>query len=79
MPHSGLTFLFQGIASFISYAADAGICIAITEKILRNSKIEDFDRIIEKLLQKVQARTVVLFVDEDNTRWDSPLLIFSLG
>lgn len=68
-PHSDLTFLlFQGIASFISYAADAGICIAITEKILRNSHTEDFDRIIEKLLQKAQARAVVLFVDEDNTR-----------
>ncbi|KAJ3622800.1 hypothetical protein MTP99_019078 [Tenebrio molitor] len=57
----------QGIASFISYSADAGICIAVTEKILRNSKTEDFDRIIDRLLQK-SARAVVLFVDEDNTR-----------
>ncbi|KAF5294721.1 hypothetical protein FQA39_LY00205 [Lamprigera yunnana] len=58
----------KGIASFISYSADAGICIATTEKVLRNSKTEDFDRIIEKLIQKPQARAVVLFVDEDNTR-----------
>ncbi|CAH1377671.1 unnamed protein product [Tenebrio molitor] len=57
----------RGIASFISYSADAGICIAVTEKILRNSKTEDFDRIIDRLLQK-SARAVVLFVDEDNTR-----------
>ncbi|XP_071054565.1 metabotropic glutamate receptor 4-like isoform X2 [Onthophagus taurus] len=58
----------KGIASFISYSADAGICIAITEKILRNSRTDDFDRIIEKLNQKPQAKAVVLFVDEDNTR-----------
>ncbi|XP_031336397.1 metabotropic glutamate receptor 8-like [Photinus pyralis] len=58
----------KGIASFISYSADVGICIATSEKVLRNSRVEDFDRIIEKLIQKPQARTVVLFVDEDNTR-----------
>lgn len=58
---------FQGIASFISYSADAGICIAVTEKIQRNSQTVDFDRIIDRLLQKT-ARAVVLFVDEDNTR-----------
>lgn len=60
--------LLQGIASFISYSKNAGICIAVSEKILRNSKTEDFDRIIERLNQKSQARAVVLFVDEDNTR-----------
>ncbi|KAK5639566.1 hypothetical protein RI129_012058 [Pyrocoelia pectoralis] len=58
----------KGIASFISYSVDAGICIATSEKVLRNSRMEDFDRIIEKLIQKLQARAVVLFVDEDNTR-----------
>ncbi|KAL3289431.1 hypothetical protein HHI36_022856 [Cryptolaemus montrouzieri] len=57
----------RGIASFISHSSEANICIAVTEKIQRNSKIEDFDRIIERLLQK-PARAVVLFVDEDNTR-----------
>ncbi|XP_019868539.2 metabotropic glutamate receptor 7-like [Aethina tumida] len=57
----------RGIASFIAYSLEAGICIAVTEKVLRNSKTEDFDRIIERLVQK-SARAVVLFVDEDNTR-----------
>lgn len=61
-------FFPQGIASFISYSSSAGICIATTEKILRNSHPEDFDRIIERLNVKAQARTVILFVDEDNTR-----------
>ncbi|XP_017772969.1 PREDICTED: metabotropic glutamate receptor 7 isoform X2 [Nicrophorus vespilloides] len=58
----------KGIASFISYSTAAGICIATTEKIQRNSRLDDFDRIIEKLIQKPQARAVILFVDEDNTR-----------
>ncbi|XP_018331514.1 metabotropic glutamate receptor 7-like isoform X1 [Agrilus planipennis] len=58
----------KGIASFISYSVEAGICIAVTEKILRNSKTEDFDRIIDRLLLKPHARAVILFVDEDNTR-----------
>ncbi|XP_065165928.1 metabotropic glutamate receptor 7 isoform X2 [Atheta coriaria] len=58
----------KGIASFISYSAAADICIAATEKILRNSRTDDFDRIIERLTLKPQARAVVLFVDEDNTR-----------
>ncbi|GLV42938.1 metabotropic Glutamate Receptor [Carabus blaptoides fortunei] len=58
----------KGIASFISIAAEAGICIGVSEKILRNSRTEDFDRIIERLLQKSQARAVIMFVDEDNTR-----------
>lgn len=57
----------RGIASFISHSTEANICIAVTEKIQRNSKQEDFDRIIDRLLQK-SARAVVLFVDEDNTR-----------
>lgn len=42
--------------------------MAVSEKILRNSKEEDFDRIIERLYSKKQARAVVMFVDEDNVR-----------
>lgn len=61
-------FLLQGIASFIRFAGDSGICIAVSEKILRNSKTEDFDHIVDKLLAKSSARAVILFVDEDNTR-----------
>ncbi|XP_046428261.1 metabotropic glutamate receptor 7-like [Neodiprion fabricii] len=58
----------KGIASFISLSVEYNICIAVSEKILRNSKPEDFDRIIERLVGKHNARGVVLFVDEDNTR-----------
>lgn len=63
-------FLFQGIASFISIAASLGICVAVSEKILRNSKPEDFDRIITNLVNKPQARAVIMFVDEDNVRYE---------
>ncbi|XP_015120349.1 metabotropic glutamate receptor 2 [Diachasma alloeum] len=58
----------KGIASFISLAGEYSICIAVSEKILRNSRNEDFDRIIERLNSKHNARGVVLFVDEDNVR-----------
>lgn len=63
------TIKFQGIASFISIAHDLGICVAVSEKVSRHSKPNDFDRIIERLSQKPQARAVVMFVDEDNTRY----------
>ncbi|XP_032664722.1 metabotropic glutamate receptor 8-like isoform X5 [Odontomachus brunneus] len=58
----------KGIASFIALTAEYNICIAVSEKILRNSRIEDFDRIIDRLSSKHNARGVILFVDEDNVR-----------
>ncbi|XP_025264980.1 metabotropic glutamate receptor 8 isoform X1 [Camponotus floridanus] len=58
----------KGIASFIALAAQYNICVAVSEKILRNAKIEDFDRIIERLSSKHNARGVIIFVDEDNIR-----------
>ncbi|KAG7210717.1 hypothetical protein KM043_012217 [Ampulex compressa] len=58
----------KGIASFISLASEYSICVAVSEKILRNSKSEDFDKIVERLSSKHNARGVVLFVDEDNIR-----------
>ena len=58
----------QGIASFIQIANGLGICVAVSEKVSRHSKPEDFDRIIENLSHKPQARAVVMFVDEDNIR-----------
>lgn len=58
----------KGIASFLKAASEFDICVAVNEKILRNSKEEDFDRIIERLYSKKQARAVVMFVDEDNVR-----------
>ena len=58
----------KGIASFLKAASELDICVAVNEKILRNSKEEDFDRIIERLYSKKQARAVVMFVDEDNVK-----------
>ncbi len=66
---NNFSITFQGIASFISIAHDLGICVAVSEKVSRHSKPNDFDRIIERLSQKPQARAVVMFVDEDNTRY----------
>ncbi|XP_022243239.1 metabotropic glutamate receptor 8-like isoform X2 [Limulus polyphemus] len=58
----------KGIEYFKMLAQKAGICIAVSEKISRNSKSEDFSRIVENLSTKPRARGVVLFVDEDNCR-----------
>lgn len=52
----------------MSIANELGICVAVAEKVSRHTKESDFDRIIEKLAKKPQARAVVMFVDEDNTR-----------
>uniref|UniRef100_T1J4D3 G-protein coupled receptors family 3 profile domain-containing protein n=1 Tax=Strigamia maritima TaxID=126957 RepID=T1J4D3_STRMM len=57
----------KGIASFTELAEQAGMCVAVNEKIARNAKPEDFDRIIDHLAHG-RARAVVLFVDEDNCR-----------
>ena len=59
----------QGIASFIQLASNSGLCIAVSETISRKmSKPEEFDELIGRLLAKREARAVVMFVDEDNTR-----------
>ena len=60
----------QGIASFISLAEKKGLCVAVSETISRQmSKPEEFDELIARLLSKPQSRAVILFVDEDNTRY----------
>lgn len=58
----------KGIESFKMHASQEGICVAESAKINRNAKRKDFDRIIELLASKANARAVVLFVDEDNCR-----------
>ncbi|KAL6267343.1 hypothetical protein P5V15_000418, partial [Pogonomyrmex californicus] len=62
------SYMNQGIASFIALSARYNICVAISEKILRNARTEDFDKIIERLSSKHSARGVIIFVDEDNIR-----------
>ena len=59
----------QGIASFVTLAEAAGICIAVSEKILRRAEDADYDRIVERLSQKSSARGVIMFADEDETRF----------
>ena len=58
----------KGIASFVSLASKAGICVAVRAKISRAAKKQDFDKIVMQLADKRKARAVVLFVDEDRTR-----------
>ncbi|XP_050687348.1 metabotropic glutamate receptor 7-like [Eriocheir sinensis] len=58
----------KGIASFTKLAEAKGLCVAVAERVLRNTRPEDFDLIIERLSTKPQARVVIMFVNEDNTR-----------
>ncbi|RWS25565.1 metabotropic glutamate receptor 7-like protein, partial [Leptotrombidium deliense] len=58
----------KGIEAFKTLASKEGICIAEAAKIGRNAKPEEFAAIIQQLISKPNARTVVLFVDEDNCR-----------
>lgn len=58
----------KGIEHFKTLAMANGVCVAESQKISRNAKRKDFDRIIDILASKPNARAVVLFVDEDNVR-----------
>lgn len=58
----------KGIAKFVELAEKEGICIAVSEKILRKAQDDDYDKIIQKLSQKSNARGVIMFADEDETR-----------
>jgi ABC-type branched-subunit amino acid transport system substrate-binding protein len=58
----------KGIEHFKILAGREGICIAESAKISRNAKSTDFSRIIDQLSNKPNARVVVMFVDEDNSR-----------
>ncbi|XP_023327303.1 metabotropic glutamate receptor 8 [Eurytemora carolleeae] len=58
----------KGIASFIQIATKSGICIATSAKISRHAGIQEFDGIVDALLEDYRAKAVVLFVDEDKTR-----------
>lgn len=46
----------------------SGICVAISEKIVRNAVKEDYDDIIKSLSSKPEARGVVVFINEDDCR-----------
>lgn len=58
----------QGIASFKQGAEGAGLCIAQEEKIPRRAEDSVYDGIVARLLLKPNARGVVMFADEDETR-----------
>ncbi len=59
----------KGIASFVALAKREGICIAVSTKIKRAATKHQFDAIVDALASKPKARAVVLFVDEDRTRY----------
>ncbi|XP_002738356.1 metabotropic glutamate receptor 8-like [Saccoglossus kowalevskii] len=55
-----------GVEAFTQLAKNTGICIAKSEKIYMDSLDSSFDRIVEYLFEKTQARGVITFVNEDD-------------
>ncbi|XP_063282750.1 metabotropic glutamate receptor 7 isoform X2 [Pelobates fuscus] len=57
----------KGVESFMQMSREAdGICIAQSLKIPHGSKASDFDKIVKQLLDFPQARTVVVFANDDD-------------
>lgn len=46
-----------------------GICIAQSLKIPHNPKTEDYDKIIQQLLETRNARAIIIFGSEEDIRW----------
>ncbi|XP_043944285.1 metabotropic glutamate receptor 3 [Protopterus annectens] len=57
-----------GIEAFEQEARLRGICIATSEKVGRSNSKHSYDRVIEELLQKPNAKVVVLFMRSDDAR-----------
>jgi hypothetical protein len=51
----------KGIASFIQLATKSGICIARSMKISRNAPLQEFDAVVDSLLEDTRAK-----VSKDN-------------
>ena len=58
----------SGIDSFNEQARARNICIAVAEKVSQSAKEKDFDDIISRLLQKPNARVIVLFLRGEDAR-----------
>jgi hypothetical protein len=46
----------KGIASFIQLATKSGICIARSMKISRNAPLQEFDAVVDSLLEDTRAK-----------------------
>ena len=57
-----------GIEYFQTEAKTRNICLAETLKVSSNPSTEEYDKIIEKLLGKSNARVVILFLREEDAR-----------
>ncbi|XP_070557632.1 metabotropic glutamate receptor 6-like [Ptychodera flava] len=55
-----------GVEAFMQLAKETGICIARSEKIYMDSLDSAFDRIVQYLYEKTQARGIITFVNEDD-------------
>ncbi|KAJ8387001.1 hypothetical protein AAFF_G00161780 [Aldrovandia affinis] len=59
----------SGVEAFVQISREAGgVCIAQSLKIPREPKPGEFDKIILRLLETSNARTVIMFANEDDIR-----------
>ncbi|XP_043932416.1 metabotropic glutamate receptor 4 [Protopterus annectens] len=59
----------SGVEAFIQKSReDGGVCVAQSVKIPREPKPEEFDKIIQRLLETPNARGVIIFASEDDIR-----------
>ena len=55
--------------SFALLPFKGGICIAQSLRIPHNSKLEDYDKAVQQLLETQHSRAVVIFASEEDIRW----------
>lgn len=59
----------KGVEAFTQLSKEAGgICIAQSLKIPHNPKLEDYDKIIQQLLEMYRSRAVIIFASEEDIR-----------
>lgn len=58
----------SGSSEFTMYARNRGICIAVHEKVPQRGNDTKFDRIVDNLLRKEKAKTVVLFLRMEDAK-----------
>ncbi|XP_041859914.1 metabotropic glutamate receptor 7-like [Melanotaenia boesemani] len=59
----------KGVEAFTQLSKEAGgICIAQSLKIPHNPKLEDYDKIIQQLLETFSSRAVIIFASEEDIR-----------
>ncbi|XP_053706577.1 glutamate receptor, metabotropic 6a isoform X3 [Synchiropus splendidus] len=58
----------SGVDAFVQVSREAGVCIAQSVKIPREATVEEFDKIVKRLLETSNARGVIMFANEDDIR-----------